>query len=495
MSSANLAKSDRLFSGDDRIERFFSWYSSPKFIVVHEVEPLSTIIQADYDQLAAIAGRFSAESAAIRRLRQRMVLNVQHVREGAWVGEGADSFVAELEHELLPALQRLADGLTEGASVTRQISDCIWEAEQRAAALFVGEAIAPLEGGPRGLQSRPPQTPPPQDGWWDSFWRSFPGQAGLALFNGATAFVVGSGHEVGASYGAAAEAGSFAGEVSSSFLVVGDVRDLLVEGFKALHPTMDADELTAVVAAAGLLADSGWLDGLIPDPIDGANASLAMLKALVKQIDELPQPALKRVRGMVAWGIKNPDKLDEVADLTQWMLKEVDTPLGQGMGRVLQRALADPHWYDKAFEMLPLIRKDPERFLALATEKGGKIDQTTFNETLVALNVERIAQEIDDVATLKVTPPFTRAASEAWDYTDAAGIKWDIKSYNSRYPDGFVLEEVERMLRKEIGGKHEYILFDMTDLTDPDQVKQLKELVKENEWEDYVEWYYPIKGD
>ena len=80
-------------------------------------------------------------------------------------------------------------------------------------------------------------------------------------------------------------------------------------------------------------------------------------------------------------------------------------------------------------------------------------------------------------------------------YTDAAGIKWDIKSYNSRYPDGFVLEEVERMLRKEIGGKHEYILFDMTDLTDTDQVKQLKELVKENEWEDYVEWYYPIKGD
>ena len=79
------------------------------------------VIQADYDQLEAIANRFKARSedsvATIANLQQKMDV----LRQSSWEGRAAEAFFAEMEDELFPAAQRLADALTEAAQRSNQI--------------------------------------------------------------------------------------------------------------------------------------------------------------------------------------------------------------------------------------------------------------------------------------------------------------------------------------------------------------------------------------
>jgi hypothetical protein len=68
----------------------------------------------------------------------------------------------------------------------------------------------------------------------------------------------------------------------------------------------ETDELVLLLSVLGLVADIGWVDGPIPDPVDGANGGLALLKALVKQIPS--GPARDAIGDVVARLMKNLDE-------------------------------------------------------------------------------------------------------------------------------------------------------------------------------------------
>ena len=98
------------------------------------------VIQAQYDQLEAIGRRFAANANASETLRSQVQRSMNTLRNG-WDGKGSTAFFAEMDGEVLPALQRLMKALDEAHRVTQQISGILRAAEEDAAAPFKGGAI------------------------------------------------------------------------------------------------------------------------------------------------------------------------------------------------------------------------------------------------------------------------------------------------------------------------------------------------------------------
>lgn len=82
-------------------------------------------------------------------------------------------------------------------------------------------------------------------------------------------------------------------ELIIGMIPFGDAYDILKELFRLITQG-ETDELILILAVVGLAADIGWADLLAPDPADAANAGLALLKGLVRQIPAGPaRDALK----------------------------------------------------------------------------------------------------------------------------------------------------------------------------------------------------------
>jgi uncharacterized protein YukE len=85
----------------------------------------------------------------------------------------------------------------------------------------------------------------------------------------------------------------------------GDSYDILKQ-LGGLVTQGELDELVLLLSVLGLAADAGWLDGVIPDPVDAANAGLALLKGLVKQIP--PGPVRDAIKETIVAMFKNADE-------------------------------------------------------------------------------------------------------------------------------------------------------------------------------------------
>jgi WXG100 family type VII secretion target len=93
------------------------------------------IVQATYDQLEEISGKFQNESQSMEQMMSS-IKNAMNTLKTNWIGRGSDAFFAEMESEMLPAGQRLIEALHEGSAVTREISTAIRQAEEEASAPF-----------------------------------------------------------------------------------------------------------------------------------------------------------------------------------------------------------------------------------------------------------------------------------------------------------------------------------------------------------------------
>ena len=93
-------------------------------------------IQADYDALDQIAANFSREADQTRQLLQVVRCCVDQLRNGAWVGRGADSFYKEMEEVVNPAMERMMRALADAASATKRVADALRKAEEEGCALF-----------------------------------------------------------------------------------------------------------------------------------------------------------------------------------------------------------------------------------------------------------------------------------------------------------------------------------------------------------------------
>jgi WXG100 family type VII secretion target len=97
------------------------------------------VIQANYDQLDAVAGRFGQQAEVTAELHSRVARGVQALEDGGWEGAGSAAFFAEMQGELYPAMQRLIQVLQDARSVTLEAKDILLRAEEEAAGVFNGD--------------------------------------------------------------------------------------------------------------------------------------------------------------------------------------------------------------------------------------------------------------------------------------------------------------------------------------------------------------------
>jgi WXG100 family type VII secretion target len=111
-------------------------------------------VRADYDALAKVTQSFSRQAAETEKTLQSVQRCLQTLQSGDWVGQGARAFYAEMEHEVVPSLRRLASALMQAERVTRQVSQIMKDAEDEAASYFqiafVGGAVSALAGAAAG---------------------------------------------------------------------------------------------------------------------------------------------------------------------------------------------------------------------------------------------------------------------------------------------------------------------------------------------------------
>lgn len=104
-------------------------------------------IQADYGQLKEIAGQFAQHGDRTLGLGRQVYGCMSQLKEGGWRGVGADRFYAEMDDQVLPALERLMNALNTGGAQTERISQLLAAAEEEAGRLFfggeAGNAVAP----------------------------------------------------------------------------------------------------------------------------------------------------------------------------------------------------------------------------------------------------------------------------------------------------------------------------------------------------------------
>ena len=81
--------------------------------MVQQIKVVYDVIDHDVIQMSRLAERVQAIEAELNLARQGL--------DGEWVGYGAASFFQEIDNELLPGVQRLAESLSSASSLLHEI--------------------------------------------------------------------------------------------------------------------------------------------------------------------------------------------------------------------------------------------------------------------------------------------------------------------------------------------------------------------------------------
>lgn len=108
---------------------------------------MSNLIQIDHDAMKAIASQFGRQSDDVTRMYRQVVTAIEKLRDGGWIGEGADAFFEEMDGEVLPAVQRLIAALAMADKVSNDISQLMENADEEASDPLKREAEAGKPGG------------------------------------------------------------------------------------------------------------------------------------------------------------------------------------------------------------------------------------------------------------------------------------------------------------------------------------------------------------
>lgn len=94
------------------------------------------VFRGDYDQLKTIAGTLRSQGDAVKAMNQRLKSAQQTLEGGDWIGVGATKFYQEMNGQVHPALQKLANALSEAGRVTQEIANVTKQAEDDSAGCF-----------------------------------------------------------------------------------------------------------------------------------------------------------------------------------------------------------------------------------------------------------------------------------------------------------------------------------------------------------------------
>jgi len=107
-------------------------------------------VRSDYESLARVATVFRQQADTARQMLQNVRSKMDVLRNGHWIGKGADVFYREMDSAVLPALGKLATALESAAETTTRISQIMREAEDAAARVLRGEGSGGAGAGGSG---------------------------------------------------------------------------------------------------------------------------------------------------------------------------------------------------------------------------------------------------------------------------------------------------------------------------------------------------------
>ncbi len=93
-------------------------------------------LQVDYEVLEEIITRFRHQGEDTFMLLRRLRQMVHDLQEDGWIGLGSQAFYTEMEYEVLPAVQKLAEALDDSGMTVQRLIDLFEQAEIEA-----GDAI------------------------------------------------------------------------------------------------------------------------------------------------------------------------------------------------------------------------------------------------------------------------------------------------------------------------------------------------------------------
>ena len=203
-------------------------------------------------------------------------------------------------------------------------------------------------------------------------------------------------------------------------LPFGDALGLLEELINSLSGR-GVSQLNLWLSIFGLAADAGWIDLIIPDPVDGINVGLAGIKAALRTLGRLPPSAEKILLESLQAAVKNPDDLARVGKVLAALAANTD---------LARRVTAD----DDAFTALLRMKNGPEFLEAIAKGGDDLLAQIPAN---AAVRTSDLAQEYgfdihiagrlsDTLAENKIRiEAFEQAQLRAFERAAAEGIPFD----------------------------------------------------------------------
>jgi WXG100 family type VII secretion target len=90
-----------------------------------------------YAQLNSIANIFLNQGVEVTVALHNLRARQEQLEHGDWQGDAADKFYAEMNGDVRPALQKLANALAEAAIITKKIARITKDTEDTSSKVFV----------------------------------------------------------------------------------------------------------------------------------------------------------------------------------------------------------------------------------------------------------------------------------------------------------------------------------------------------------------------
>lgn len=234
---------------------------------------------------------------------------------------------------------------------------------------------------------------------------------------------------------------------------------------KGLRDKLTGEHLDTIISTMNKLLDRAvehlkkardnyWTPGSWRAPIDKMKAQIAKFREIM------------------------PAKLREAAETLK---SKLDEAIAAGIARIERAGTRKKHTQRQG-KQAPARRfaRTQEEYEDLARDpaKGGKIDAGSEAERDVGLGLEERGE---------VPGPIKRDPTGGAEFIDADGVEWDVKAYNSNFPNGFQPERIERQLEmsRKLGEK---IMLDTRNLSASD-LSTLRDIVAKKGLGDNVRFW------
>lgn len=407
---------------------------------------MADVIQANHEQLSAIAKRFQGSAQQIAEMHQRLRQRTGSLRR-SWEGVAATAFFAEWESVMEPGIVRLHQALQQAGSTTQQMSKVLLEGEQAAARLFQSQAAAPI--ATMALKSEAAQSDG-DDGSIIPQWLKDILEGGIL-----------------GDFGDNSSLAGLIAQVAIGFIpIVGqiaDIRDIIAN----IKGVLDGKEGAAVFLVISIVAIIPGLDAL-----KAAKALKPIFKALGSQgIQEAVEfiarnpGEIARVGRTLGGLLDNPKLIQTLADnpqLASSLIRHgspeaVEAIIKGGDDALVEIAQVGARYGDDGGYIVANYHRYQE-FAAGDLAHVGKITPATLNESAVALGLEGRGL---------LTPPIGRSPVARADFVDSNGQLWDVKGFNSNFPPrqgGFDLNRSMTQIQSELG-KGENVIIDTQNMS------------------------------